>query len=189
MSRVPGSPRRFNATDWRCLLVSILTFAGGCAAAKPCPAVGLRPLPLLVADYYSWKSAPCSYGAFTREADSLQPTLRWEPFPRPEDLTVDKAGRLVTVRNPTYELRIWRAADDFPAELVYVRNGLSEPIHTVETPLAPEILYLWTIRARFALDGEPRVTEWGVPLLGEGSDARGTEIPTRWYYRFKTPKR
>jgi len=161
--------------DWRWLLgLALLSVASGCADLPP--AAGLRPLPLLT-----------SFSTIPREVDSLQPTLRWEAFPRTEDLKVDKAGRLAAVRNPTYELRIWRAEHDFPAELVYARSGLTEPVHTVETPFAPDTLYLWTIRARFELNGEPRVTEWATlsgPWYG-----RRTEIPHRDYYRFTTPRR
>jgi hypothetical protein len=119
--------------------------------------------------------------------DSLQPTFRWETFPRPEDLKVDKAGRLAVARNPTYELRIWRAEGLFPAELVYARNGLTEPVHTVETPFVPDTLYLWTIRARFELNGEPRVMEWGVLTLTT-ADLETAVIPPPGYYMFKTPR-
>ena len=154
---------------WRWLLgLALLCVASGCG---PYPAAGLRPLPLLM------------YGEVIRHVDSLQPTFRWEAFPRPEDLKVDKAGRLATARNPTYDLRIWRAEGRFPAELVYARSGLTEPVHTVENPFAPDTLYLWTIRARFELIGEPRVMEWGV--LTHGHDV--AEIPHPGYYMFKTP--
>ncbi len=166
---------------WRWLLgLALLCLASGCGG--PLPAVGLRPLPLLMH----------GDGSFIRDVDSLQPTFRWEAFPRPEDLKVDKAGWLALARNPTYELRIWRATDyspvewwgnAVPTELVYARSGLTEPVHTVETPLAPDTLYLWTIRARFELNGEPRVTEWGGhPIL------RSAVVPPPGYYMFKTPR-
>jgi hypothetical protein len=133
--------------------------------------------------------------SFIRDVDSLQPTFRWETFPRPEDLEADRAGRLAAARNQTYELRIWRCEDNFPSELVYARSGLTEPVHRVETPLAPDTLYLWTIRARFELNGEPRVTEWGV--LYPPYQEIIAMIPPQYtypnshyisYYRFKTPK-
>lgn len=170
-----GARRRI---EWRWLLgLALLSVAIGCGHTA-----GLRPLPVEVTENPShWL-----------EVDSLQPTLRWEAFPRPEDLKADKAGRLATVRKPTYELRIWRAEDYFPAELVYARSGLAEPVHTVETVLAPNTRYLWTIRARFELNGEPRVTEWGA-----WGDGRGTTIPLYplysrvhySYYEFRTPQR
>lgn len=135
---------------WQWLLGLVLLFAaGGCGFH----AVGLHPL--------SIRTVGCEETWCMGLTDSLQPTLRWEAFPRLGDLKADKAGRLATVRNPAYELRIWRAEGYFPAELVYTRTGLTEPVHTVETVLASDTLYLWTIRARFELSGESRVTEWG----------------------------
>jgi len=164
--------------DWRWLFgLALLCLASGCK--DPPFTDGLRPLPLLT-----------SFDAIPREVDSLQPTFRWEAFPRTEDLKVDKAGRLAAARNTTYELRIWREEEDtpfFPAELVYARSGLTEPVHTVETPFASDTRYLWTIRARFELNGEPRVTDWG-GMFWPGFGRRA-EIPPRGYYLFRTPVR
>ncbi len=163
------------------LWLAMLSMAGGCAT--PAPASGLRPLPLYMAS--GWTNDPG-----TRDVDSHQPTLRWEAFPRPEDLRADSEGKLANVGSVTYELRIWRAEDGFPAELVYARAGLSEPNYRVETPLAPDTLYLWSIRTRFDLNGQPRVTQWGVTRytpLGL-ADPRSTQIPSAGYYRLKTPK-
>jgi len=61
----------------------------------------------------------------------------------------------------------------------------------VETPLASETQHLWSVRARFELDGQIRVTPWGVLLLpGQSilSDPRSVRLPPRAYYRFVTPK-
>lgn len=172
--RRPGIGRR------GLLGLALLALASGCA--HPYPAAGLRPLPLIMIG--GWAGP-----RITPEVDSLQPTLRWEAFPRAEDLQADTAGRLGNARSVTYELRIWRAEAEglyvaFPAELVYARTGLTEPVHTVETPFAPDTLYLWTVRAHFDLDSQPRVTEWGVL----GANSRGTTIPPRRYYQLKTPK-
>lgn len=164
---------RFRLVARAMLAVALLWLVAGCA--RPVPAAGLRPLPL-----------QNTFDPIVREMTALQPTLRWETFPRPEDLKVDKEGKLSTARNPTYELRIWRAEQNFPAELVYARSGLAEPVHTIETPLVPDTLYLWTIRALFDLDNQPRVTEWGVMTDIRGS--RPVAIPDPGYYRFKTPK-
>jgi hypothetical protein len=131
----------------------------------------------------------------TRDVDSLQPTLRWEAFPRAEDLKADKTAKLADARDVTYEVRIWRAERDcslaicFPGELAYARSGMNEPVHTVEAPLAPDATYLWTMRARFELYGEPRATQWGVLTLFGRPDGREPVIPPHGYYRFKTPKR
>ncbi len=127
------------------------------------------------------------------EVDSLQPTLSWEVFPRPIDLTVEKKGGF---NNVTYDLRIWRAEGsgrnrflEHPAEIVYERRGLREPSHTIEQPLKPSSMYFWSIRARFDLNGQPRVTQWGLTkfqgLIGVVSILRYVAHP--FYYRLKTP--
>lgn len=166
-------PRTWIATlRWPALLFLAV------ACTHPLPAAGLRPLPLLMGGW--------TRGLVARQVDSLQPTLRWEAFPRPEDLTADTDGRLANARRVTYELRIWRAEGEAPGELVYVRADLTEPVHTLDTPLVPDTLYLWTVRARFDLDGQPRVTLWAV-LMRTRSDARRTLLPPSDYYQLRTP--
>jgi len=157
------------------------------ACAKPLDVAGLRPLAPTTDE-----RAPI--------LESSQPSLRWEPFPRPADLAADPDGWVSRVRNVSYELRIWRGERDplgygyeeiYPADLVYSRSGLPTPAHTVETPLASETQHLWSVRARFELDGQIRVTPWGVLLLpGQSilSDPRSVRLPPRAYYRFVTPK-
>jgi len=155
------------------------------ACTKPLEVAGLRPLSQTTDD-----------GAPTVE--SSQPALRWEPFPRPVDLEANSGGWVSRVRNVTYDLRIWRGVREnfgheevYPDELVYARSGLSAPEHTVDTPLASETPYLWSVRARFELDGQIRVTPWGVLLSARPSmlgDPRSPLVPARGYYRFVTPR-
>jgi hypothetical protein len=150
---------------------------------------------------------------------SLNPTLEWQPTP----LTV-AAGEISNVR---YDVIIWkgirvRHADDgsFGDEkfsqseawisvnslaTVYERHGLMESSHTVESPLEPNTEYAWSVRARFELDGETRVSEWSLVKMPEplsyithgGSGyyssrqhARLTgQIPPYALYYFTTPRR
>jgi len=180
-------------------LVAVVMTVG---CAKPHPAEGLRPLPLVM-----------EKESLTREAASLQPFFQWEPFPRKVELKADRSGALGRIQNVTYDLRIWRAegvnsgvcrpllprygSEDrggpciYPAELVYTRGGLPNPFHTVESPLSPFTVYLWAVRARFQLDGQPRLTEWSV--LNETDEHRifpkprdGTR-PSLGHYSFQTP--
>src|SRR5262252_6664741 len=151
------------------LWLAIQSSVSGCS--KPQPAAGLRPLPLRM---IGW-----TRDARAQEVDSL----------RPEDVKVDIGGHLANARGVTYEIQIWSADDWYPVELVYARAGLSEPVHTLETPLAPDTLYLWTIRARFDLDGQQRVTEWA--FLGFNDDRVPILPPSgryAGYYGLKTPK-
>jgi hypothetical protein len=154
------------------------------ACVAPLDVAGLRPL------------SPEPYN-LAPKMDSLQPTLRWEPFPRPTDLQADRAGWVSRVRRVTYDLRIWRGVRDqygylevYPAELVYSRSALAATEHLVEVPLASDTQYLWSVRARFDLDGQSRVTPWGVLLLpgqSPADDPRSGSVPPRGYYRFATP--
>lgn len=105
--------------------------------------------------------------------DWLKPVLAWETFPRPADRHRDP--RLARVRDVTYELRIWRAGSQYATsswrpfvdsdDLVYSRTGLIEPRHAVESSLDPTTVYAVSVRARFDLDGERRVTRWGARAL------------------------
>ncbi|HUM16825.1 MAG TPA: hypothetical protein VL086_14115 [Candidatus Nitrosotalea sp.] len=157
--------------------LTLILLAGGCA--RPYPSIGLRPVPVLMMG--GWAPDP-----ILRRADDLQPTLRWETFPRPVDAPA--------VSNISYELRIWRAEKNqdapgqglvLPGELVYARAGLVEPVHRVETPLEPDTLYLWSIRARFELEGRVRVTDWGALMFPRPFPT--WLIPARGYYPIKTP--
>ena len=57
--------------------------------------------------------------------DSLQPVLRWEPFPS-EGMRAD-AEQISKIRDITYELNIWLSENDYPVSLIYVRTPKSLP--------------------------------------------------------------
>jgi hypothetical protein len=184
------------------ILLGLALTALASACAKAHPAEGLRPLPLLM-----FGEAP------TRQAESLQPLLQWESFPRRVDLSAARNGSLGHVQNVTYEVRIWRAespiagpcapfpsfAPDafgkgpcvFPGDVAYARAGLVTPIHTVDSPLAPDTVYLWSVRAHFVLDGEPRVTQWSVlnatSVNRQLPEPRDGTLPSLGYYPYRTP--
>ena len=113
---------------------------------------------------------------------SLQPTLRWEVF----------KGDAVT-----YDLMLWRAADRNLGNLVYSRERLTQPQHTVEIPLDPQTRYFWTVRARFSANGRTKVTEWSTRSvsasllyntlsLGVGSLVGHPDDSTSGLYQFRT---
>ena len=113
----------------------------------------------------------------------LQPTLRWQSYPRPEDVAAAPEA-MARVRNVRYDLVIAASRDYAPAETVYRREALPQPVHALETPLAAHSEYYWSVRARFELDGRERVTAWGSTYY----DARETwTAPSRYSYRFLTP--
>jgi hypothetical protein len=91
---------------------------------------------------------------------------------------------MARVAKVSYDLVIAREQDLAPAEIVYRRAGLPVPEHRLESPLQPKTRYFWTVRARFELDGAPRVTGWGTTHYA----ARDTmTAPSRFSYRFRTP--
>jgi hypothetical protein len=111
--------------------------------------------------------------------DSLQPILKWESFPPEKDLT-GKTKIIAKVRDVTYQLRIM--TDGW----FYSKDDLREPYHRIEVPLKPSTQYLWTVRACFKLDDEPRCTTWGAVSDWE---YWSFQHPNFNSYRFKTPER
>lgn len=132
----------------------LLLVSSGCAIQLP--VTGLRP------EYPRAQDPP-------REVDSLQPEFRWESFPRPRDYEQDKTGVLQRIDRVTYELRVWKKTSDLEGKLTYARQGIRKPSHKLEKPLEPSTEYLWTVRARFEIDGYPRVTQWGARGSGPTS--------------------
>ena len=92
--------------------------------------------------------------------DSLKPTLQWESFPREKDLKSENKI-LSQVSDVTYQLRIETK------DWYYSKDDLPEPHHRIEVSLSPSTKYLWTVRACFKLNGEPRCTIWGSISLWE----------------------
>jgi len=60
--------------------------------------------------------------------------------------------------------------DADPGELVYSRQGLGQPEHTLEIPLQPKSRYFWSVRAHFAFDGNRRTTEWSEHFIRDPSE-------------------
>lgn len=162
----------------RVALAGVALFvAAGCAVAVS----GLRPeFPALGTD-------PTEFVM----VESLQPVLRWEAFPTARDYRIERGGWPYRAQNIRYDIQIFRAEEDYPAQLIYRRKDLPEPRHQVEEPLTAATRYFWSVRARFDLGGEPRVTEWGCILPAEPSlremAYRTPRTPNPFYYRFRTP--
>jgi len=136
--------------------------------------------------------------------DSLQPTMRWESFQDFVARELNDSEFLHRISHVTYDLRIWHAGMSrsfmviYPDELVYSRQGIAVPFHHVEQPLKPSTNYFWSIRARFDLDGHPRVMQWGTvystnpykltEIDWSQSASRIPDVPNPYYYRFCTPE-
>ncbi|RZU36930.1 hypothetical protein EV700_3143 [Fluviicoccus keumensis] len=145
--------------------------AYGLAPLFPLTRGAVKPDPIL-GRYLNWV-----------KVDNLQPHMRWQAFPRDSDRrqSPDVMDRVSDVR---YDLRIARAEKDVPDAVVYARDGLAEPGHVLEVPLAADTRYFWTVRARFRLDGHLRVTPWST-LLPQGQNELAA--PSWLSFRFRTP--
>jgi hypothetical protein len=142
---------------------------------------GLEPIYPSMGEGLLQRGGPISSDFGWPKVNNLQPTLRWQRFPRDFDVEIspEAMGR---VKNVQYDLVIAQEQNLAAAEIVYRREGLSEAVHTVETLLSPGRRYFWTVRARFELDGRPRVTDWGQWFMRQKLTA-----PSPWSYRFRTP--
>lgn len=119
-------------------------------------------------------------GAFV-PVDSLQPTLRWESFPRSRDLAGSMSEVCSQAEDVSYDLVLAEAS---ALRNVYSRRGLKEASHRVEIPLKPKTDYLWTVRACFRLGNEPRCTQWGALSDWE---SQAVWHPNAFSYRLRTP--
>ncbi|MES2480877.1 MAG: hypothetical protein V4609_02675 [Pseudomonadota bacterium] len=122
--------------------------------------------------------------------DDLKPTFRWQAFPRDVDLAADRAT-MQRVRDVEYDLVIAQWEDGGVNRVVYRRSALAANAHQIETALDPATRYLWTVRARFRLDGRAYVTAWAERGgLATGSDPPARQsftAPSEMSYPFKTP--
>ena len=153
-----------------------------------------------------------SSGAFGRsvilftEVDSLQPLLRWEPFPPSEDKELYGKEFSESITNISYDIRIWLSYNDSPGLIIYSETGLPEPQFELQKPLLYCSKYFWSIRARFEIEGKTRVTDWSIStsVLPEYLEKKGYKrlyswagsnlfmgripfIPNPNLYRFRTP--
>ncbi len=116
------------------------------------------------------------------------PTFRWKPLPAGDNHGAMPQDAGLHPHDVTYDLRVWRAEDGFPGDLVYERTALPEAAHTLELPLEPSTPYFWTVRARFQLKGRTRVTPWAVTQDRHGySPGRLDRVTNDFYYRFTAP--
>lgn len=186
MNQRRGGPAGSGPTLWQGIITLVMGITlGGCIIFDP-GAYGIRP-------EYPKLQFNLLGGIVYVEVDSLQPELRWEVFPRPQDDQADGEAFSSRVSDVSYELKIWRSDRGLPGDSVYSRQALPQPSHRLEEPLEPSTGYLWTVRARYLLDGHPRLTEWGIsqepsyPLVPGYSPRELPPDRNPNYYRFKTP--
>jgi len=188
------------------IFVAAFLMSGCSVPGFSVPVTGLRPISPEVR--FDISPVP-RFRAYTEKVDSLQPTFRWEAYPRPKDLKGEKAGWKDRIQNVTYELKIWKLPDSpdsravldvlvgplmglmpdgLTLPLVYHRAWLPDPSHRIDQSLKPSTEYLWTIRARYELDGKSQVIRWAIMGQGYGVLPHPTKtFPNRRLFRFKAP--
>ena len=119
------------------------------------------------------------------EVDSLEPIFRWQQF---DPVSTLGAGLQKQIRDISYDFKIWSGDDGRPGALVYERRNLIAPFHRLSEPLSPSTEYYWSVRARFQLDGNDRVTEWSVRKgVGISNPRRSPIVPNPAFLHFETP--
>lgn len=102
------------------------------------------------------------------EINEVKPQLAWESFPQPWDVSMSDQRM---PGNVSYEIEIYSTKfkkQKFMVipqyeikQLVYHRDNIKQPQHKVEIELDPCTTYFWRVRAKFNMEGVPRITEWG----------------------------
>ena len=112
-------------------------------------------------------------------ATSLEPTFQWRDFPGEKVLRADFQAKLRQLSTLRYDLRIYRRDDQRnTARIIFERNNIAASEYRMTQQLAPNTEYVWSVRARFALDTGERTTRWSGDWVGGG--VRG--------FLFRTPE-
>ncbi|MFC1505401.1 hypothetical protein ACFL5W_02685, partial [Thermodesulfobacteriota bacterium] len=115
----------------------------------------------------------------------------WEAFPNKTDIKYDKNKVIDSISNIRYDLRVWWTTNGWPDKLVYSKENIMTNEHKIEINLEPDSYYLWSVRARFDLDGQERFTRWaysGYPFNpGRPTSITPEGIMIGHHFRFKTP--
>lgn len=140
-------------------------------------------------------------GLAVTRIETAQPEFSWTPL---EDLLSAPGQPELTslLSHLTYEFRLYTAAEIglglIPGQLLLERTDLTQPKLQLPSPLESCHTYFWTVRARFRLDGFPRITEWmsmhnaSGGIVGPWRFRRGERVwnafdPALTYAAFVTP--
>lgn len=125
--------------------------------------------------------------------DSIQPILKWtewNSFSMPTNSSGREFEQLPYKKDIFYDIKVYRIEDDFPVELVYERDNLTDCFHKIECSLSPSTIYFWTVRARFKVDGNDQATKWYLKFRKSPTELSGISsncITTTFDSRFITP--
>lgn len=171
------------------ILVALALALSGCAMRNI--TVGLDPeYPKSLKRIWGCSVFGCVEEIIFTKIDTTEPTFRWGSFPRKKDLESEKLEvqqALSRITDVTYDLRIFKAENDYPDELIYSKQGLPEPFHKIEMLLETCTKYFWSVRARFKLDNKTRVTGWSVQEVVDKCTWYSSHVPNPYFYLFQTP--
>jgi len=122
---------------------------------RPVEQIDVKTDRQLLGDYFLQPLYPEVRLRFDK-VDCQEPTFRWEALPRLKELREASAGSRIT--DLKYDLRIFEP--DNMSENNYQITGLTEPKFKLSGFFKPCHNYIWTVRARFLLDGKRQATEW-----------------------------
>jgi hypothetical protein len=196
LQRIPAAGLRSQLALRLTMLLAGLV--AGCRVSPP--VVGFRPIyPPVRYGFQSFRlqSSPEDLRTLFVKVDSLQPWMKWKPFAYTPKQREGQNSAVPPIERLGYDLKIWREDNGVVSALVYAREGLPEPCHRLEEPLQPATKYCWSVRARFEVNGQPRITQWSFSqwpwsprdaAAQHASTPRGlNQIPFKNYYRFETP--
>lgn len=84
-----------------------------------------------------------------------------------EVLNADFQGKLRQLSSLRYDLRIYRLEDQRgTTRIILESNNIETTEYQMTQPLAPNTEYIWSVRARFALDTGERTSRWSGDWVG-----------------------
>lgn len=134
------------------------------------------------------------FPALNATVDTLRPDFRWEPLDGAKQSADDKTPE--NIQDVKYEIQIFAALRtdrylhgiELVPELlggpIYSSSALVNPRHRIDKSLAPCTKYFWTVRARFRIDGQLRLTEWANLNGGPWQLRRLTQGGTLCYFGY-----
>lgn len=121
--------------------------------------------------------------------NSRQPTLTFRAFPDDEQAEEIFKALGTRINTVTYDIRVLQPSEDHEPKIIYEKQGIKNPSHTIEQPLEHATEYYWSMRACFPYKQITVCTPWAFSSIpATGNDVcYSTTIPQGNYFRFQTP--
>lgn len=150
-------------------LVALPLFLTSCVTPKSYYHGGVEPVSPVPAPNFHMKELP--------KVASLQPTLSWKSSePGQTDFDIVIYTGIPSANSSTFAMVGYYV----PAVQVYQREGISGLSHHVEQPLAPDTVYVWSVRTH----NGTAVGPWST----YGFEGRGGAWGNNLWWSFRTPR-